>query len=280
MPEVEMRTEKAKLHKTLRRWDLALFAACAIIGFDSVAYTTSVGLGQAITWLIITFFIFLIPLGFLMSEVTAAFPAEGGIYAWCRMTFGKLFGEITTFMYWVSNPVWVGGTLTAVTIGVIDVFFTPSHPLGTAASIVVGLVYTWVVIILSVDQPQVRQVDGQPRHRLQGHHHGRDGGPGHRSSWPATASPRASRRRARTRRASPASSRSSASSASSGSASSLPARPARRWSTRRRTSRARSSPEAPSRPPCTSSSCCACCSCSRRRTSPRRRASRPPCRPS
>jgi predicted PurR-regulated permease PerM len=67
MPEVQMATEKAKLNKTLRRWDLALFTACAIIGFDSLAYTTSVGLGQAITWLIITFFIFLIPLGFLMS---------------------------------------------------------------------------------------------------------------------------------------------------------------------------------------------------------------------
>jgi amino acid transporter len=37
-----------------------------------------------------------------------------------------------------------------VTIGVIDVFFTPSHPLGTAASIAVGLIYTWVVIILSI----------------------------------------------------------------------------------------------------------------------------------
>jgi len=150
MPDVEMRTEKAKLNKTMRRWDLALFTACAIIGFDSLAYTTSVGLGQAITWLIITFFIFLIPLGFLMSEATAAFPAEGGVYAWCRMTYGKLFGEITTFFYWISNPVWIGGTLTAVTIGVIDVFFTPSHPLGTAASIAVGLVYTWIVIILSI----------------------------------------------------------------------------------------------------------------------------------
>ncbi len=150
MPDIEMATEKAKLTKTLRRWDMALFTACALIGFDSLAYTTSVGLGQAITWLIITFFIFLIPLGLLLSEASAAFPAEGGVYAWCRMTYGKLFGEITTFFYWISNPVWVGGTLTAVTIGVIDVFFTPSHPLGTAASIVVGLVYTWVVIILSV----------------------------------------------------------------------------------------------------------------------------------
>ena len=41
MPDVEMRTEKAKLHKTLRRWDLALLGACAIIGFDSVANATA-----------------------------------------------------------------------------------------------------------------------------------------------------------------------------------------------------------------------------------------------
>ncbi len=150
MPEIQMATEKAKLTKTLRRWDMALFTACAIIGFDSLAYTTSVGLGQAITWLIITFFIFLIPFGLLTAEVSTAFPAEGGVYAWCRMAFGKLFGELATMMYWLSNAIWLGGTLTAVTIGVIDVFFTPKHLLGTAASIVVGLVFTWVTIFLSV----------------------------------------------------------------------------------------------------------------------------------
>jgi amino acid transporter len=145
-----MASEKAKLNKTLRRWDMALFTACAIIGFDSLAYTTSVGLGQAITWLIITFFIFLIPFGLLTAEVSAAFPAEGGIYAWCRMAFGKLFGELATMMYWLSNAIWLGGTLTAVTIGVIDVFFTPKHALNTWESILVGLIFTWVTIFLSV----------------------------------------------------------------------------------------------------------------------------------
>ena len=124
MPEVEMRTEKAKLHKTLRRWDMALFTACAIIGFDSLAYTTASGLGQAVTWLVITFFVFLIPFGLLTAEVSSAFPAEGGLYAWCRMSFGKLFGELATMMYWLSNAIWLGGTLTALMIGVINVFFT------------------------------------------------------------------------------------------------------------------------------------------------------------
>jgi len=150
MPDLDMRTEKAKLHKTLRRWDLALFSACAIIGFDSLAYTTSAGLGQAITWLIITFFIFLIPFGFIIAELNAAFPAEGGLYVWCRMSFGKLFSELAAMMYWLSNSVWIGGTLTAVTIGVIDVFFTPQHPLNTWESIVVGLAFTWATVLLSI----------------------------------------------------------------------------------------------------------------------------------
>jgi amino acid transporter len=149
MPEIEMRAEKAKLNKTLRRWDMALFTACAIIGFDTLAYTVKVGLGQAITWIIITFFIFLIPFGLLTAEVSAAFPAEGGVYAWCRMTYGKLFGELATMMYWLSNAIWLGGTLTGVTIGVLTVFFYHGT-FKTWEEIVIGLVFTWVTIFLSV----------------------------------------------------------------------------------------------------------------------------------
>ena len=150
MPDVEMRTEKAKLDKTLRRWDMALFTACAIIGFDTLAYTVKVGLGQAVTWIIITFFIFLIPFGLLTAEVSTAFPAEGGVYAWCRMSFGKLFGELATMMYWLSNAIWLGGTLTGVTIGVLAVFFFPNTTLNTTEEIIIGLAFTWVTILLSV----------------------------------------------------------------------------------------------------------------------------------
>jgi glutamate:GABA antiporter len=150
MAEVALRTEKAKLHKVLRRWDLALFGACAIIGLDSVAYTTANGAGQAITWLAVSVILFLVPYGLLTAEVTAAFPAEGGIYAWVRMAFGKLPAELATMMYWLSNAIWLGGTLTGVTIAALDRFYFPNHHLNTAASIVVGLVFTWLNIGLSV----------------------------------------------------------------------------------------------------------------------------------
>lgn len=150
MADVALRTEKAKLHKVLRRWDLALFGACAIIGLDSVAYTTAHGAGQAITWLAISVVLFLIPYGLLTAEVTAAFPAEGGIYAWTRMAFGKLPAELATMMYWLSNAIWLGGTLTGVTIAALDRFYFPNHHLNTVESIIVGLIFTWLNIGLSV----------------------------------------------------------------------------------------------------------------------------------
>lgn len=40
--------EKSKLRKVLRRTDLVLFTACAIVGLDSVAFAAEAG-AQAIT---------------------------------------------------------------------------------------------------------------------------------------------------------------------------------------------------------------------------------------
>ena len=217
-------------------------------------------LGQAVTWLVITFFVFLIPFGLLTAEVSTAFPAEGGVYAWCRMAFGKLFGELATMMYWLSNAIWLGGTLTAVTIGVINVFFTPKHPLGTAASIVVGLVFTWVTIVLSVINLKYGKWTGNLGTFFKAIimvlmavlgllflvRHGIPKGIAPASSYTPSIT---------------------------GFLAvigvivflwvgfELQGSAAKRWSTRRRTCRARFSAPAPSRPPCTSLSCSACSSC-------------------
>ena len=80
--------EKAKLRKVLRRMDLVLFTACAIVGLDSVAFAAEAG-AQAITWLVISLVLFLIPYGMLVAELGSAFPVEGGPYEWVKMSFGR-----------------------------------------------------------------------------------------------------------------------------------------------------------------------------------------------
>ncbi len=90
MPEVELKHERAKLQRVLRRWDLVFFSVCALIGLDAIAGLAKFGLWQGVTWLVIFVFIFLLPYGLISAELASTFPAEGGIYTWVRMAYGKL----------------------------------------------------------------------------------------------------------------------------------------------------------------------------------------------
>ena len=140
--------EKAKLRKVLGRIDLVLFTACAILGFDTVAASAQAG-AQAVTWLLISLVIFLIPYGMLTAELGSAFPVEGGPYEWARLAFGRCAGSVTAILYWLSNPTWIGGTLTASTIATLDGLVL-HKPLGTTAEIIVGLAFVWVTVAIAI----------------------------------------------------------------------------------------------------------------------------------
>jgi glutamate:GABA antiporter len=140
--------EKAKLRRVLGRLDLVLFTACAIVGLDSVAFAAEAG-AQAITWLVVSLVVFLIPYGMLTAELGTAFPVEGGPYEWARMAFGRPAGAVTAILYWLSNPLWVGGTLSAATIASLNAFVL-SKPMSTAWEVVVGLVFIWVTVAIAI----------------------------------------------------------------------------------------------------------------------------------
>jgi glutamate:GABA antiporter len=140
--------EKAKLRRVLGRFDLVLFTACAIVGLDSVAQAAEAG-AQAITWLVISLVLFLVPYGMLTAELGSAFPVEGGPYEWARMAFGRPAGAVTAILYWLSNPLWVGGTLSAATIASLNAFVL-TKPMSTTWEIVVGLAFIWVTVGIAI----------------------------------------------------------------------------------------------------------------------------------
>jgi glutamate:GABA antiporter len=104
---------------------------------------------QAITWLLISLVIFLIPYGMLTAELGSAFPVEGGPYEWARLAFGRCAGSVTAILYWLSNPTWIGGTLTASAIAALDGLVL-HKPLGTTAEILVGLAFVWVTVAIAI----------------------------------------------------------------------------------------------------------------------------------
>ena len=104
---------------------------------------------QAVTWLVISLIIFLVPYGMLTAELGAAFPVKGGPYEWARMAFGRLPGSVTAILYWLCNPIWIGGTLTASTIATLNALVL-SKPRGTTAEIVVGLAFVWITVGIAI----------------------------------------------------------------------------------------------------------------------------------
>jgi amino acid transporter len=102
--------EKSKLHKSLRRFDLLFFTVCAFVGLDTLGLVAANG-PQGFTWLIVLAVLFVAPYALLMAEVGSAFTQEGGPYEWTKMAFGRLHASIAAVLYWVTNPLWVGGSL-------------------------------------------------------------------------------------------------------------------------------------------------------------------------
>jgi glutamate:GABA antiporter len=141
--------EKSKLKKSLFRFDLIFFTVCAILAIDTIGQSSSYG-SQAIFWLVVSAATFLIPYGLLTSELGTTFPVEGGPYEWVRLAFGHMAGAITAVLYWLSNPIWLGGTLAATAIAAMDALWGTKIGNNTGLSILVGLAFIWVAVMMNI----------------------------------------------------------------------------------------------------------------------------------
>src|ERR687887_570214 len=78
--------ERAKLVKSLRRFDMVFFTVCAFVGLDTLGTVASNG-AQGFTWLVVLAVFFVAPYALMMAEVGSAFCQEGGPYEWSKMAF-------------------------------------------------------------------------------------------------------------------------------------------------------------------------------------------------
>ena len=141
--------ERQKLQKHFGRFDILFFLVCTIVGVDTIA-TVAGGGGEAFTWMMIFAVVFFIPQALLFSELGTAFPQEGGPYYWTRLAFGHLAGAVNNFLYWITNPVWIGGTLAISCIGAVEVFFNHGNTVPTAVFYVITLAFVWVSIVAAI----------------------------------------------------------------------------------------------------------------------------------
>ena len=190
--------ERQKLQKHFGRFDILFFLVCTIVGVDTVA-TVAQGGGEAFTWMMIFAVVFFVPQALLFAELGTAFPQEGGPYYWTRLAFGHLAAAVNNFLYWITNPVWIGGTLAISCIGAVEVFFNHGNTVPTAVFYIIALTFVWVSIVAAITSfsvgkwlPDGRGLRPVPPARPVHHH-------GHRLRGQARR-PRAGRERATRRR--------------------------------------------------------------------------------
>src|SRR3954462_255567 len=116
--------EKAKLQKHFGRFDIFFFLICTLVGLDTLGAVSNDG-AQAFTWLAFLGLFFFIPYALLAAELGSSFTEEGGAYIWVKLAFGRFTAAINSVLYWLSNPIWLGGTLTILAVTTFSDFFTP-----------------------------------------------------------------------------------------------------------------------------------------------------------
>jgi amino acid transporter len=102
--------EKSKLKKSLRRFDMLFFTVCAFVGLDTLGVVAAQG-AQGFTWLVLLAVLFVAPYALVLSEIGSSFTEEGGPYEWVKLAFGRVHAGVMAILYWVTNPLWVGGSL-------------------------------------------------------------------------------------------------------------------------------------------------------------------------
>src|SRR5262245_1601738 len=149
--------EKKKLRKHFARFDILFFLLCTIIGVDTLGAVASTG-PQAFTWLIFLAILFFVPYALLTAELGSAFPEEGGPYIWTRLAFGRRFAAVNALIYWVSNPIWVGGTLGITALAACQEFFNGGNPLpgpqilggSTVLDVLFVLAFIWFAVVAAI----------------------------------------------------------------------------------------------------------------------------------
>ena len=116
--------ERAKFQRHFARFDMLFFLICALVGLDTLGTVASYG-AQGFTWMLFIAVFFFLPYGLLTAELGSAFTDEGAPYTWTRMAFGRFVAALNQVPSWLSNPIWLGGTLTITAVFTMNAFVTP-----------------------------------------------------------------------------------------------------------------------------------------------------------
>jgi glutamate:GABA antiporter len=67
-----------------------------------------------------------------------------------RLAYGHFAGAVVGVLYWLSNPIWLGGTLTATAIAALDALWGSSFTGNQGAETVIGFLFIWIAVTMNI----------------------------------------------------------------------------------------------------------------------------------
>jgi amino acid transporter len=107
--------EQAGLARVLGLRDMVLFNLVAVVSLRWVATAAAAGPSSITLW-VLAALLFFIPQGLAVTDMSARFPEEGGIYFWTKCTFGDGHGFLCGWCYWVNNILYYPNLLMATAV--------------------------------------------------------------------------------------------------------------------------------------------------------------------
>lgn len=140
--------QHALLHKTLGRFDIVFLMIAAVVGLETLGQVSLYG-AEAFTWALVLAVFFLVPYGLIFAETGAAFSEEGGAYTWVRDAFGRPAAAVAAILTWITQPVWVGGSMAFLAAETISSYITPLEH-GSFADYVFKIVFIWITVLAAI----------------------------------------------------------------------------------------------------------------------------------
>jgi amino acid transporter len=140
--------QQGHLQKALKRFDILFLIIAAVISLETLGQVSVFG-AEALTWALVLAIAFLIPYALIFAEVGAAFREEGGAYTWVRNAFGRGAAAIAALLTWVTQPVWVGGSMAFLAAETVDTYLFPLST-GSFGDYAFKVAFIWITVTAAI----------------------------------------------------------------------------------------------------------------------------------
>ena len=132
--------------KKVNLFKMVTFTVCGIVVLDTFVAPAAMGVSSITLW-VLTAILFFIPYGLINAELGAAYPDDGGIYAWVKRAFGEFQATLVAWFYWVNVAFWMPAVFLAFSWW-FSLAYAPD--MGIWASAGLAILMCWVIVYIGI----------------------------------------------------------------------------------------------------------------------------------